>query len=300
MFGKGYKNNNFWLLFPTLVCLLFASSIFSDQHSKIFHNYSLKYHTKQKDLIEFCFLQIKDTIYYLGEDYIEIDLKNQLAFHINRSRVVDTIKISSGNKFLSKAIETPRGLFAVQNKAPIQISRQFENIEMLNWIGFNGNIGFHGLKKTGYYSSLGRRPTSHGCVRMSNEDGVRWYSKIRIGTPVLVYKSSLVRIIKFANLNEFDPNCDILIQTGNKFYYSLLNQRLRNLLNGEHYRRNFGKVFLAPKVKLINPAIVVDTDVVLNFQQVGLTRKLMNVENSISTFVIRDYLNITDTCAIKN
>ncbi len=300
MFVQGYKNNKFWLLFPALVCLFFASRIFPDQHSKIFRTYSLKFYTCLYGDVEFYFIPLKDTIYYTGEDFIEIDLKNQLAFHVTRSGVVDTIKISSGNKYLSRAIETPRGLFAVQNKAPIQISRQFENTEMLNWIGFNGNIGFHGLKKTGYYSSLGRRPTSHGCVRMSNEDGVRWYNKIRIGTPVLVYKTTPLRIIKFDNLSRFNPNTDILIRNGNKFYYSLLNQRLSNLLNGEHYRKNLGKVFLAPKVKLINPAITVDTDAIIPFQKASLTRKISNVEESISTAVVQDYLNISDTCVIIN
>ncbi|MFN3306403.1 MAG: L,D-transpeptidase [Candidatus Kapaibacteriota bacterium] len=283
-----------------MVCLFFASRIFPDQHSQIFRAYSHRFYSNNDGEIKFYFIPIKDTLYYTGDDFIEIDLKNQLAFHISRSGLVDTIKISSGNKYLSKAIETPRGLFAVQNKAPIQISRQFENTEMFNWIGFNGNIGFHGLKKTGYYSSLGRRPTSHGCVRMSNEDGARWFKKIRIGTPVLVYKSIPLRTIKFDHLSNFNPNVDILLQNGNKFYYSLLEQRLSNLLNGEHYRKNLGKVFLAPKVKLINSTIAVDTDVIVSFQQLSLTRKVSNEEKSISTAVVQDYLNISDTCVINN
>jgi L,D-transpeptidase ErfK/SrfK len=56
----------------------------------------------------------------------------------------------------------------------------------LRWIGFayahGWQVGFHGTAKT---SVLGQA-VSHGCVRMSNPDIVAMYSKLKLGTPVVV------------------------------------------------------------------------------------------------------------------
>lgn len=56
----------------------------------------------------------------------------------------------------------------------------------LRWIGFvemsNGVIGFHGTPNV---ASIGQA-ASHGCVRMRNEDVVKLYDLVRIGTPVRV------------------------------------------------------------------------------------------------------------------
>jgi lipoprotein-anchoring transpeptidase ErfK/SrfK len=56
----------------------------------------------------------------------------------------------------------------------------------LRWIGFahahGWQVGFHGTAKT---SVLGQA-VSHGCVRMSNPDVVAMFSKVRVGTPVIV------------------------------------------------------------------------------------------------------------------
>ena len=50
------------------------------------------------------------------------------------------------------------------------------------WIGFNGAVGFHGTKSL---ASLGRA-ASRGCVRMSREDVISLYSRVELGTPVIV------------------------------------------------------------------------------------------------------------------
>jgi hypothetical protein len=56
----------------------------------------------------------------------------------------------------------------------------------LRWIGFfemsNGVIGFHGTPNV---ASIGRA-VSHGCVRMRNEDIVKLYELIKLGTLVRV------------------------------------------------------------------------------------------------------------------
>lgn len=56
----------------------------------------------------------------------------------------------------------------------------------LRWIGFASaygwDIGFHGTSKP----ELLGQAVSHGCVRMKNSDVVKLYSKVKIGTPVIV------------------------------------------------------------------------------------------------------------------
>ncbi|MCX7909240.1 MAG: L,D-transpeptidase [Ignavibacteria bacterium] len=295
---SGNNKFNLGIIVSAIICIFFSFRFLPGNHSNDY--YVPKVKKIGKSNLIFYYIPLKDTLYYLGDDYIEINLKLQLAFHITRDGEIDTVKISSGNKYLSKGIETPTGLFAVQNKAPIQISRQFENTEMLNWIGFSGNIGFHGLKKRGYYSSLGRRPSSHGCVRMSNEDGIRWYKKIKIGIPVLVYKSKSERVIKFASFQDFNPREDIIVQSLNSSVGNFLNERLMNIQQGYHYWRNSGRVFLASMLRSYSPRIVVETNEQLtSFQLPKLVGELLNENNNVSTFVYTDIFNISDTCQVK-
>jgi lipoprotein-anchoring transpeptidase ErfK/SrfK len=50
------------------------------------------------------------------------------------------------------------------------------------WIGFNGSVGFHGTANSG---SLGSA-ASHGCVRMAPNDVIDLFTRVNVGTPVLV------------------------------------------------------------------------------------------------------------------
>ena len=50
------------------------------------------------------------------------------------------------------------------------------------WIGFNGSVGFHGTASSG---SLGTA-ASHGCIRMAPSDVIDLFTRVKLGTPVLV------------------------------------------------------------------------------------------------------------------
>jgi lipoprotein-anchoring transpeptidase ErfK/SrfK len=50
------------------------------------------------------------------------------------------------------------------------------------WIGFNGSVGFHGTNNGG---SLGSA-ASHGCIRMNPSDVIDLFTRVTVGTPVLV------------------------------------------------------------------------------------------------------------------
>lgn len=298
MFKRRLKNMlNF--CFPLLFSLL-ISFRFLQGNSGAFSFYQRNTFVKNNDPIVFLFLPFKDTFYYLGDQYIEINLGKQIAMLFSRNGEIDTVKISSGNKYLHKGIETPTGLFAVQNKAPIQISRQFENTEMLNWIGFNGNIGFHGLKKTGYYASLGKRPTSHGCVRMANEDGVRWYQLVKIGTPVLVYRNEPLITIKFASYSDVDYNKDLVIQKGGYQINRILNSRIKNISRGRYYRDHFYKIILDEKLVLPNSKISVESDLNKSLYQLPpLHFNFLPKAERASTNLPLDYMNLKDTCSLS-
>lgn len=98
--------------------------------------------------------------------------------------------------------DTPTGVFAVTDKTAdpdyVQFdwddpSRVFGTIPPgpdnplgRRWIGFASGHGWQiGLHGTPHPELLGHR-VSHGCVRMRNEDVVKVYDRVRIGTVVIV------------------------------------------------------------------------------------------------------------------
>lgn len=192
----------------------------------------------------FSYLPHQDTIYVLSDTYIEVCIKRQYAFLYQRNDSVYKFRISSGTSRIREGLDTPPGLFTVQNKTPLAISKQFNNAELFNWIGFRGNIGFHGLKGSGYYGHLGSRPSSHGCIRISREDGDYLYKKVKVGTPVLVYENEPAITLSFANPGDFDYTEDEMINRSDNYFKDLMNFRINNLYNGSAYRLNQGRLFI--------------------------------------------------------
>lgn len=244
----------------------------------------------------FYFLPFCDTLYYLGDYYLVVNLKLQKAYLFFRNGEIDSFPISSGNPNLHKGISTPTGLFAVQNKSPIQISRQFENTEMINWIGFNGNIGFHGLKKKGYYFHLGKRPSSHGCVRISLEDAERVYKNVKIGTPVLVFENEPFRIIKFSNWNDYNPSRDYLVSRFDKDISKFFNNRQKSIFEGKFYLFGKERVFLTPKIKSIFSSIKVEGEKTVPIQKPVLFKLSTNETIRLHSLYVTKFKTIADTC----
>jgi hypothetical protein len=208
----------------------------------------------------FPFIKAKDTIHLLGNEYLEIRLQEQKTYLIRRADTSIVYRISTGNAAIEKGLSTPAGFFTVQSKSPIAISKQFENAELYNWIGFNGNIGFHGLKKTGYYASLGIRPSSHGCVRIGKESGLDLYKRVRLGTPVIVYQNKPALEMVFSTIREFDPSEDILLNNYPMANRKLFARRLNNISNGLALRYNNGRLFLDGRTILKPGGYVIGSD----------------------------------------
>lgn len=232
------------LLFAAFLVSILAMMSFNSGGERKSAKLNILESIKKLSVIPTEFSPLYDTIHLLGDSYIEISLKEQVARVIMRNDSVHHFKISSGNGFIKKGKETPEGLFTVQSKYREAVSKQFDNAKLINWVGFNGNIGFHGLEGTGYYRTLGLRPSSHGCVRIGTEDGKKLFELIKVGTPVLVYKDNPARIIQFSEISQYKPNEDFMLKSMNRKSMNALNKRLRNLYESKGLQANLGRLFM--------------------------------------------------------
>lgn len=144
-------------------------------------------------------LNVRDTLFTTDSLYLDADLSRQNVTVRYRNGKSRTFLISSGNPVISKAIATPTGIFTVQSKLPVAISRQFDDAKLYNWIGVYGGVGFHGLEGNGYYWNLGKRPSSHGCIRMAREEIKEMYSMVHVGAPIVVHDGNPARVIAFCD-----------------------------------------------------------------------------------------------------
>lgn len=171
-----------------------------------------------------------DTIYTTDSIYLDVDLNRQNVTIHRRDGAARTFRISSGSRFVRDGMETPTGVFTVQNKVPLAISKQFNDAKLYNWVGIQGGVGFHGLDGTGYYGQLGVRPSSHGCVRMSREEIEVMYSMVHPGALILVHKETPARVVAFCAPNDTVGAC--VIDSAAVYDPRLGNDRLRSILRG--------------------------------------------------------------------
>lgn len=199
------------IVFPLLFCGFLAAFIIFDNSYSSENNNRVTINPTHRFL--YLYSRPKDTIHLLGDSYLLLSLKKQRVTVIIRgSRDTVQFPVSTGNAMLDKGVNTPPGLYTVQSKSTKAISKQFDDAELFSWVGFNGNIGFHGLKGSGYYSSLGIRPSSHGCVRISREDGAKLFKLVRTGTPVIVYDKEPALHIAFSDIKYFTAGKDIVLE----------------------------------------------------------------------------------------
>ena len=144
------------------------------------------------------FAFLRDTLYVSDSVYLEVRLDKQVIYQHFRDGTVRKYLCSTGNPRPPDAIATREGLFNIQWKSKRYMSRQFE-VWLNYWMPFDGGIGFHGLDGRSYYRYLGRRPSSHGCVRISNETGKTLFSSTPNGTLVFVHSGSPARLLQFAD-----------------------------------------------------------------------------------------------------
>lgn len=140
---------------------------------------------------------LRDTVFTDKDIWIEFRIDQQRIYvHYRDGRTV-TYPVSSGIPGAHKSVDSRPGLFAIFHMNEAHKSSQF-NSQLNYFMAFNMGVGFHGLPGTGYYVHLGVRPSSHGCVRMRNEDVKVLFRQCSIGTFVLAHKGHTNRVVAFA------------------------------------------------------------------------------------------------------
>lgn len=268
-----------------LVAIVFIGATQDQASNRVEINLPSEEELAKRQPLPVSFAPVKDTIYVLGDEYIEICLKSQTAKLIKRNGETYEYKISSGNPYISKGMETTPGIFTVQSKSQKAISRQFDNAELFWWVGFNGNIGFHGLAGNGYYHHLGVRPSSHGCVRISREDGKDLYDRVKIGTPVMVYKNEPARVLAFADWDLFAKSSSTILITDNSELNKVFKKRLENLYSGKAYTKNKYRIFIDGATRLRNLRIDVG-----EFEKVSYMQEIPFEPNNLE-LILQDKLS---------
>lgn len=172
---------------------------------------------------------VKDTVYTDKDCWLELRIHEQYVYQHWRDGKVEKFPISSGNKYISKGIESRPGLFAIFYRNPHHKSTQFDDASLYHFQTFNQGIGFHSLAGTGYYSLLGVRPASHGCIRMKHEHARKLFEDCSMGTLVLAHNGYSSRVVAFAPKGFVNENYTKDEQK------VMLAQNLKNVLEGNYY-----------------------------------------------------------------
>lgn len=173
---------------------------------------------------------LRDTVYTNENLWLELRIDEQILYIHYRDGRTKTYPVSTGNKYLSKSIESRPGLFAIFLKEEVHLSSQFNNARMNYFMPYNMGIGFHGLQATGYYGNLGIRPSSHGCIRMRNEDVRVLFNECKIGVLVLAHRGYSTRVVGFAP-EGFKNDAEYTKED----YMNMLAYNLSSLMEGKYF-----------------------------------------------------------------
>jgi hypothetical protein len=202
------KGSSMLFLFPLVLCIFFFAGFtqLRSESNLSKQEYGTDHKNKKEPSINFSALvsseefsqNLRDTVYTDKNLWCELRIDEQVVHVHYRDGHTKSYPVSTGNKFLNKGIESRPGLFAIFHKEEVHLSSQFNDARMNYYMPFNMGIGFHGLPGTGYYGNLGVRPSSHGCIRMRNEDVRVLFKEADIGTLVLVHRGATTRTVAFA------------------------------------------------------------------------------------------------------
>lgn len=235
------ESNLFFFIFPLLISIVVIAGLTSiNGNCKEIITQNMLEHDSATKGGSFNFLallageqfaeNLRDTVYTDKNLYLELRIDEQHVYVHYRDGRTKKYPVSSGNKMLSKSIESRPGLFAIFLKEELHLSSQFNDAKMFYFMPFNMGIGFHGLAGTGYYGNLGVRPSSHGCIRMRNDDVKALFKECEVGTLVLAHRGESARVVAFAPegfVNDFEYTKDD--------YMSMLAYNLNSLYEGRYF-----------------------------------------------------------------
>ena len=134
----------------------------------------------------------------IGDTYVEIDITNQrMWFYKDGQCLVDTPVVTGDAT--KDGYETPLGLYCLFDKEAKAILRGADNLSGKSyntpvdyWMPFNGGVGIHDAKwRASFGGTLYQGNGSHGCVNTPWDQAGIIFDNIEIGTPIVVYKSSI-------------------------------------------------------------------------------------------------------------
>jgi hypothetical protein len=237
---------------------------------------------------------VLDTLYTDKNSIVEVRLDLQKIFLHKKGLGVDTLLCSSGTTFIQDGMKTNHGVFVVKNKFPVVISKQFNDTKCLNWIGFNYGIGFHALENRGYYWNLGKRASSHGCVRLSQEDAKKLFDDVTIGTPVIVHGLDNARVVSFLPENS-TPDTNYT----KKEFRQILRDRLSLLYQKKYFYKKNIPVVLTDKLVTHEGIEIGNKAKVPMFQHIPVTFDALPIETCIQDHSFVFNYNIPDSLNIN-
>jgi lipoprotein-anchoring transpeptidase ErfK/SrfK len=119
--------------------------------------------------------------------HVEADLTLQVVYMVEDGKILEILDASSasGQTYVVdgdvRLAVTPLGSFQIQRK--IDAWRKSELGLLYRPAYFIGGYALHGAP------SVPPFPASHGCIRITTTAMDRWFDKLPVGTPMLVYRS---------------------------------------------------------------------------------------------------------------
>jgi len=265
---KRERSSIFVNIAPLLILGLLFSGFggdFSENKSTVVASYfkekqfgiDVEFHTSMANILseEDLSSNIKDTVYTDKDCWLELRIDQQMLYQHWRSGKVEKYPVSTGNKYLSRSVESRPGLFAIFHKNAHHQSTQYNGADMYHFMPFNQGIGFHSMNGTGYYGSLGVAPSSHGCIRMRHNDVAKVFRECDLGTLVLSHSGYSARTVGFAPEGYSNDE-----EYSKEEIKEMLAENLYNILEGNYY-------ITSRKFFVIDPKIIPISGIYISYNQ---------------------------------
>lgn len=123
----------------------------------------------------------------MPDEYIDVDISNQLLIYYQQSEPVLVSEIVTGNE--AKGNGTPTGVFYIDTKVPGKyLVGPDWNVWVDRWMKFTGAVGIHDASwRSKFGGNIYQYNGSHGCVNIPHDVALTLYDMVDIGTMVVVH-----------------------------------------------------------------------------------------------------------------